>query len=59
MCSYYRHFNLYKYVFTPLTRTVFKQSCMNEVERPKTDMMALNDAFHIQTILPPVPGEEA
>lgn len=56
--SYYRHFNLYKYVFTPLTRVVFKQSCANEVEKPKTDMLALNEGYHIQSILPPAPGEE-
>ena len=48
--SYYRHFSLFKYIFTPLTRTVLKQTCINEVEIPRRDMLPLNEAFHVRAV---------
>ena len=58
--SFYRHFSLYKYIFTPLNRVVLRQCGMNEVERPRNcaAMLPLNEAFHIQTVAPPSPLHE-
>ena len=47
--SFYRHFNLYKYIFSPIVRTVFKQTGMNEVEKPRNNMLPLTEGFHIQS----------
>eukprot|EP00596_Hydrurales_sp_CCMP1899_P007705 CAMPEP_0119051172 /NCGR_PEP_ID=MMETSP1177-20130426/72879_1 /TAXON_ID=2985 /ORGANISM="Ochromonas sp, Strain CCMP1899" /LENGTH=194 /DNA_ID=CAMNT_0007030289 /DNA_START=28 /DNA_END=612 /DNA_ORIENTATION=+ len=56
--SYYRQFNLYKYVFSPRLRLIIKQVLPLEIEQPSLTIFPLNSGFLLSNPVPLESTEE-